>query len=254
MGKSPAIPPPIWKRPIELLGLVARYHSASRDHVLDPRPHRMHVLERALDTVGRVDVAERRVLPPGHEDGEVGLGRGEQPAVGGIDFEVIVEPSGEEDAIEELVRKQAFADRVRPLPLFEHDVLDAPHRLVLGDAGVGHAVELTLEQLLLVLRRQIAVTRQPLVMGMRDEIEDVFFEVGARAADGVHLALADHLRERDAQLGRAHRSRQRHHHRTARLEVRDVGERGVVERRGVEVAIVPFDERRDRTQTFAVCP
>ena len=152
------------------------------------------------------------------------------------------------------MREQALAAGVGPLPLFEHDVLDAPHRFVLGDAGVGHAVELTLEQRLLVFRRQIAVARQPLVVRVRDEVEDVFFEVGARAADGVHLALANHLGERDAQLRRAHRARQRHHHRSARLEVRDVGERGVVERRGVEVAVVPLDERGDRTQTFAVCP
>ena len=186
---------------------------------------------------------------PGTKIGQVRLGGGEQPAVGRVDLEVIVETPRQQHAIEKLVREQALAARVGSLPLLEHDGLDAPHRLVFRDARVGHAVEVTVEQLLLVLRRQVAVARQPLVMRVRDEVEDVFLEVGAGAADGVHLSLANHLGERDAQLRRAHRAGERHHHRATRLEVGDVGERGVVERRGVEVPVVALDERGDRTQT-----
>ncbi len=150
------------------------------------------------------------------------------------------------------MREQALAARVGSLPLLEHHGLDAPHRLVFRDTRVRHAVEVTVEQQLLVLRRQVAVARQPLVVRVRHEVEDVFLEVGAGAADGVHLSLANHLGERDSQLRRAHRACERHHHRSTRLEVGDVGERGVVERRGVEVAVVALDEGGNRTQTLAL--
>ncbi len=36
---------------------------------------------------------------------------------------------------------------VGALPLLEHGALDAAHRLLLGDAGVGHAVQVAVEQL-----------------------------------------------------------------------------------------------------------
>ncbi len=51
-------------------------------------------------------------------------------------------------------------------------------------------------KILLVGRGQLAVLRDAHVVIVRDEIEHVFFEVGAGAADGVHLAAADHLGQR----------------------------------------------------------
>ena len=91
------------------------------------------------------------------------------------------------------MREQAFALAVGGAPFLQHDVLDPPHRFVLGDARVGDAIEVAIEQRLLVLRRQVAVLRQPLVVRLRHQVEDVLFEVGAGAADGVDLSLPDHL-------------------------------------------------------------
>jgi hypothetical protein len=66
---------------------------------------------------------------------------------------------------------------------------------------------------------------------VRDEVEDVFLEVRPRAADGVDLALAI-ISASDTPSSAVLIAGQRHHHRSARLEVRDVGEGGVVERGG----------------------
>ena len=79
-------------------------------------------------------------------------------------------------------------------------------------------------------------------MIVRDEVEDVFLEVRAGAADAVNLARADHLRQRHAELGRAHRAGQRDEHRAAAIEMRDVAVGRVAQRRGVEVAVVMIDE------------
>ncbi len=132
-------------------------------------------------------------------------------------------------------------------PLLEHRLLDPPHRLHLRDAGVGHAIHVPGEQLLLVLRRQLPVMRHALVVVVRDEIENILLEVRAGADDQVHLVAPDHLRERDAELGGRHRARERHQHFAAGGEMRLVTLRGVEQRGGVKVAIILRDEFRDRT-------
>jgi hypothetical protein len=60
------------------------------------------------------------------------------------------------------------------------------------------------------------------------------------------FAATDHLRERQAEFGRAHGARERDQHLPAGLEVLHVGVRRVDERRAVEVAVVVANEIRDR--------
>ena len=49
--------------------------------------------------------------------------------------------------------KNCWPRLVRALPLLEHGAFDAANRLVLGDAGVRHAVQVLIEQLFFLLRR-----------------------------------------------------------------------------------------------------
>ena len=60
------------------------------------------------------------------------------------------------------------------------------------------------------------------------------------------LSAADHLGERQPELGRAHRAGERHEHLAAGVEVAHVAVGGVDERGGVEVPVVVLDEIRDR--------
>ena len=82
---------------------------------------------------------------------------------------------------------------------------------------------------------------------MRDEIENVLLQIRAGAGDEMHLVLADHFGERQAEFGGAHRAAERDHHLAAAVEMRDVALRGVHERRGVEVAVVMLDETGNRS-------
>ena len=136
--------------------------------------------------------------------------------------------------------------RVCRHPFLQHDALDAPHRFFLGNAGVGDAVEMAIEQRLLVLRGQVAVVRHALVVVVRHQVEHVFFEIGAGAADAVDLAGADHLGQRDAEFGGAHRPCERHQHLAAGLQMLVVRLRRVDQRRGVEVQKVAIDEGGNR--------
>ena len=104
------------------------------------------------------------------------------------------------------MRKEALAGFVRAHPLFHDRALDAAHRFLFGDARVRDAIQVVIEQFDFLRGREIAVMRHALVMVVRDEIVDVLFQVGAGAANSVNLVLADHLGERKAQLGRAHRA------------------------------------------------
>jgi hypothetical protein len=53
---------------------------------------------------------------------------------------------------QELVREEAFALLVGALPFLEHRPFQATHRFLFRYAGVGDAVQVPLEQFLLVVR------------------------------------------------------------------------------------------------------
>jgi hypothetical protein len=59
------------------------------------------------------------------------------------------------------------------------------------------------------------------------------------------FVLADHFRERESQLGRAHRAGHRQKHFAARVQVRGVGVRGLADYRCVEVPKMMIDELSD---------
>ena len=86
-----------------------------------------------------------------------------------------------------------------------------------GNAGIGHAIHVLIEQLLLVFRRQIAPVRNTLVEIVRNQIENVFLQICAGAANAMHLILTDHLGQRNTELRRAHRAGQRQKHLAALL-------------------------------------
>ncbi len=92
--------------------------------------------------------------------------------------------------------------------------------------------------------RQLAIVGHALVMIVRDEIVDVFLEIGAGAADGVNFVLPNHFSERNPQFGRAHGARERHEHLSALGQMGRVGFRRVDQRGRVEVAKVMLQERR----------
>jgi hypothetical protein len=71
----------------------------------------------------------------------------------------------------------------------------------------------------------------------------------AGAADRVDFVLTDHLGQRETKFGRAHRSGDRHEHRATLLEMGRVAVGGILQRRGVEVAVVMLDEVGDGTRS-----
>ena len=85
--------------------------------------------------------------------------------------------------------------------------------------------------------------RNALIKIVRDEVEDIFFKIGAGAADAVNLVLADHLRKRKTKLGSAHGARDGDKHLAARGEMIDVTLGRVHQRRGIEMTIVMLDKR-----------
>ena len=130
-------------------------------------------------------------------------------------------------------------------PFLDHRRFYTADGLMLGDAGVGDAVQVAREQGVLVGGREVAVLRDADVVLVGDEVEHILLEIGAGAADPMDLAGADHLRQRQPDLGRAHRPGERHQHLAAALEVGAVGARGVHERRPIEVAEVVAHKARD---------
>ena len=155
--------------------------------------------------------------------------------------------------VDELVRKAPFAGALGRLPFGEQRAFDAPERLFLGDAGVGDAVEVAAQQRFLVRGAELPVMRQALVVLVRHQVEDVFLEIRAGAGNGVHIALADHRGERQAELRGAHGAGERHQHAPALVDVLPVGLGGVTQRRRVEVAEMAVDEVANGAHGAGTC-
>src|SRR5262249_33559213 len=59
------------------------------------------------------------------------------------------------------------------------------------------------------------------------------------------FVLTNHLRERNAQLGGAHRARERDHHFSPAIEMRNVGIGSILQDRGVEMPVMAINELAD---------
>ena len=79
--------------------------------------------------------------------------RGQQPAVPWVDLVVLLELAGEQHPVEEFVREVSLALPVGGDPVLEHHLLQSSDGFFLGNAGVGDAVEVSGQQLLLIRRR-----------------------------------------------------------------------------------------------------
>ena len=183
---------------------------------------------------------------PGTKIGRFFSRGGEQPAVLRVDLVVLLELARKQDLVEELVREVALRPCASAATHSSSTALSM--RRMASSSGMQVSVTRFMwrvEQRLLVLGGQVAVVRHALVVVVRHEVEDVLLEIGAGAADGVDLVLADHLGEREAELGGAHGAGERHQHLAALLEVAPVGVGRVDERRGVEVPVMVMDEFAD---------
>jgi hypothetical protein len=132
------------------------------------------------------------------------------------------------------------------LPFTQDDVLEAAEGLLLGDAGVGDAVEMLVEERLLLLRGEVAPVRDAAVVVVRDEIVEIFLQVRPGAGNAVDLPLADQFRERNAELRRAHRPGHREKHPPPGIEQIPPSLRRLDHRRGVEMPVMMLEKLADR--------
>lgn len=126
--------------------------------------------------------------------------------------------------------------RLGGLPLFEDDMLETAKGLLLGDAGVGDAIEMLFEERLLLLRGEVAPVRDAAVVIVGDEVVEVFLEVRSGAADAVNLPESNHLGERETEFGGAHCTRHREEHAAARVEQLMPAASGINDGGGVDAA------------------
>jgi len=212
------------------------------DHVFNAASHRVDVFDFATNDVRGIHIPQRRIFPARNENRQLLLFGRQHPRVLRVYLIQVGKARLVEQFVEELVRKQALTRCVGGVPKVYHAAFDALHRLVFGDAGVGDAIQIARAQIEFVLRRQFAVVRHSHIEIVRDEVEDVFFEVGAGAGDGMHLVGANHLGERQPQFCRRHRARERNHHLPAAFQVRAVSIGGINKRGRVEVPVVVLEK------------
>ena len=205
----------------------------------------MDVFDIAADDGGGVHVAQGRILPARHDDGQILFGGGEHPGIFRVDLVVLLVFAAQQHLVEKFVREITFPLPVCVSPDFEHGFFHAAHRFAFRNARIGHAVHMPFEQLLFIFRRQRAIAGHPLVIIVGDEVENILLQIRAGAGDELHLVLPDHFGERKTELRGAHCAPERDHHLAALVEMSDVALCGVHQRRSVEVAVMMLDEAGD---------
>src|SRR5581483_267526 len=103
------------------------------------------------------------------------------------------------------------------------------------------------QQFVLLVRREFAIIGNSLVMAPRDEVEEVLLEIGASTGNCMDFVLANHFRERNAELGGTHSASQGDHHFPASIEMGGVGVGGVFEHCRIEVTVMPINKLADAT-------
>ena len=195
--------------------------------------------------MGRVHIPQRGVLPTRNEDRQAFLRRRHHPTVLRVDLIKLLELASHQHLVNELVREVARAVSIRPLPFLKHRGLDSAHGLLLRDAGVGHAVQVAPQQFGFVLWGQVAVVRHALVIVARDQVVEILFQVGSRAADGMDSVLSDHLCERQAEFRGAHGASQRQEHLAASVEQRAVTFGRIHQRGRIEMPVMVVNKMGD---------
>ena len=96
-----------------------------------------------------------------------------------------------------------------------------------------------------MLRIELSIIGNAFVFAARDEVEEVFFHVRACAGNRVHLVATNHFGQRNAQFSSAHRARERDHHFSATIQMRDVSVGCVFEHGCVEMPVITLNELAD---------
>ena len=213
-----------------------------RGHLFQTQFHDVNIAHVAAHHVGHKNISQRGILPARGEDGQIFLTGGIDPGVFRIDLVELPDIAVADELIHVFVGEVTAAFTVGLLPVLQHLALDAPHGFFFGNARIGHAIQAALAQRQLFVIGQIAVVGNPAVVMVRDEIENVLFQVGARGANGVHFFLADHLCKRQSEFRGAHRAGHGQQHFSSLLQVAAISFGGIDEDGGIEVPVVVLDE------------
>jgi hypothetical protein len=101
------------------------------------------------------------------------------------------------------------------------------------------------KEFFLGFRSELAVIGNAFVLRTGHEVKEIFFQIRSGAGDGMDLVLANHFRQGNTQLSRAHRSGEGDHHLPASLKMRDVGLSRVLQDGGVEVPVMAINKLTD---------
>ncbi len=242
------MPPPIWKNPIDDSLRFAPIPVNQLHHVFDAGADGVDVANVAGDATRSINISERGILPAGNEHRQILVRRRHHPTVGRIDLVKFFEVAFTQNLEKKFVWKFSLLIFRGPNPFIDHDPFDPTHRFLFRNASVGYAIEMAIEKLFFLLRTELAIVWEPLVMTAGNEIEEVFLQIRAGAGDGVDFVVSNHFRQRNTELGRAHRAGEGDHHFAATIEMRDVSIGGILDHRGVEVPVMPINEFADRAR------
>ena len=199
-------------------------------------------VELTLDAVCRVYVAGGAVFPCRHNDRDVLLAGSEHPAVLRVDFVILFEDTASEKPVDDLVWKKPFSFCLHVFPDFHEVVFETAECLFFRDTCIGHPVHVVVQKFFLLLRGEITVVRNPVVVVVSHQVHDILFKVVCRARNDVNLVLTDHFRQGKSEFCRTHGACHGQHHLSTLVDVFVVSLCSIYESCGVEMTIMVCNE------------
>jgi len=212
-------------------------------HLLGAGTHGAMVFDPAAHDFRTQNVAERAVLEARGKDRQPLLLGGQHPRLLFGNLEPLADVGLVEQGVHVFVREFRLPLLGGLGPQRGNAMLDLTHD-AFGNAGIRHPIESRVVELLFGFRGEIPILGHHLVFIVIEEIEQILFQIGGRAADGVDFVLTDHLGQGNAQLAGAHGSGHGEKHLAALGEQIVPGLGRVQGFAGVEVAKMGFHETR----------
>ena len=141
------------------------------------------------------------------------------------------------------MRKISFTLGVGIFPKLDDMVLYPSECFLFRNTGVGYPVQSLLQQFPFLLRSEVAVVGNTLVVAVGHKVHDVLLQVGSCTGNDINLALPDHFCQGNTQFCSAHRTRQGYHHFTSFEQVLFVAFGSINKGSCIEMTVVVLNER-----------
>ena len=221
-------------------------------HIFNPAFHGNR-FQFSFNHVRSENISHGTIFPAWYNNRDIFLSSGQHPTVFGVNFIILFQNTAQQHFIHVFMRKITLPGSFCISPEFMNMFLKSSESFFLRYTGIRNTVIMIFEQVPFFLWTQVAVIRHPLIMAMRHQVHDIFFQVGTRTTDNGYFILPDHFCETDSQLCCTHCARKAYQHFASIQQMGFISFSRIYQCCGIKMAILVLNKLRNRSFTHGIC-